>query len=818
MPKMAGLASMFGNHLQYAARALARKPAFALGVVLILGLTAGGLAAVGTAVWSLLLKPLPFDRPEYLVTLGAHSERMGFNIGLSPGMIRELEGSNELSAVAAYESATAARDRDGRFWRQARISANLLETLGQRPLAGRGFTRNDAEVGAARVGLIGERTWRERFGGSPHVIGTEIELEDGPVRIVGVLPAQFSIPGPDTQLWVPMIFRPEQLDAQHFMDLGELRVIARLHPGTSAAAAGERLHARYGNDARLRLVIDSLGLKFYAEPLQSAWTRQHRGPFILLGAATTLLLVAAVLNLAGLWMARWLGRSQEIAIQIAVGSGRWQATLGSGAEFLVLAVPALIVAMLTAIGGIHGLYALGVLSTASPVSVHVGLPTLLLGLAVLVAAAVPVLLAVAWQTRGLEQSSARMLLGGGATARSLGSRSRKVLVVSEIALAMSLLSVVGLLLQSWIRLLDEKLGFEPRGLVHATIQRPLGQPDGLVMDERVEAALRRIGNLPGVRDVAYADLTPFGWSDMVTNFEPPNSVGTEGSIRPRQVSGNFFRVAQIPILAGQAFGPEHLGSNSQWVLVDQLFARQNFPEGAAVGQRFRVGSLPGTPNDSSTSAVGMRTVEILGVTATSRHLSPDEKVTTGTVYFPLPGAPAQCEIIVRTDLPPPGLVASVKRNLEEALGADRVGPVVTMQGRVRETVADREPQLILLGVFGGMTLVLAGIGLFALLSYSAQVRVPEFGLRLAIGAQRRHIAGMVLRDGLYLLIPGVLFGTIGAWVAGRLIADRLYQIAPANLVTWLVVASVITAVVIVASLQPAVNAMRTHPVESLRHV
>jgi len=215
---------------------------------------------------------------------------------------------------------------------------------------------------------------------------------------------------------------------------------------------------------------------------------------------------------------------------------------------------------------------------------------------------------------------------------------------------------------------------------------------------------------------------------------------------------------------------------------------------------------------------GMRSVEILGVTTTPRHLSPDEEVATGTVYFPLPRIRAPSEVLIRSERSPVSLIRPVRTVFEELLGEQRVVSVMSMEDMFRRKIDDREPQLILLGTFAIMTLLLTGIGLFALLSYNVRFRVPEFALRMTMGAQPAHVGKLVLREALYLLVPGLVLGVTGAWLAGHLLSDRLYQVNPFDVATWLAAGFTVSLVAAVASVQPAISAIRSQPVESLRYI
>jgi predicted permease len=734
-------------------------------------------------------------------------------------MVDEVRKSGEYANVAAYSKVVdVIRDKEGQSWKRARIETNLLHLLGVSSIHGRGFLHEDGVLGSAPVALLSERVWRDRFGGDPKALNRSITLDDQSVRIIGVLPAGFTLPARDTEIWMPLVFEAPKSLPESYLDFGEYSVIGRMRQNHSRVAYQEQLRARYANDERLAWLNDMLELSFFVAPLQEAWGREKRAPLLLLGGATLLMLLSAVLNLVGLWMARWLGRGHELAVQAALGAGRRQALIGAGMEYLLLAAGGLALAVMVAGLGIRALYGLKVLDSGSPVTTGAGLPALGLAAAFLLLAAIPVLAAVWWQGHRLHKGVAGALLTGGTTGRSAGNRTRRVLIVAQIALAVSLLSAVALLLKSWHALIHEDPGFRPEPLLMAEVlpQEKLNIEPGekppdrlLVPDVQAEATLERLRALPGVKSLAVASVVPFGLMETASSFELPDLPGVTSSARTRLVDADYFCTAGISIVSGRAFSAEDFGAKKPVVIVDEYFAEKYFQDGDAVGRRFRMSGGP----DASYE------VEILGIAKTVRHLAPDEAVNVETIYSPL--APLKTymysQILFNCAVPPATLIAPVKRILTEEIGPDRTGHILTMENLIRRTVDDREPQMILLGAFAGLTLLLAAVGLYALLNYAVRARTAEFGLRMAVGANSARIRGHVLRDGLRLLIPGLLLGVGGAYVAGRIVAERLYKVAPADPLTWLVVAAILTLVVLATALWPARRAARTSPMEALRY-
>ena len=303
--------------------------------------------------------------------------------------------------------------------------------------------------------------------------------------------------------------------------------------------------------------------------------------------------------------------------------------------------------------------------------------------------------------------------------------------------------------------------------------------------------------------MTHAGIVPFGRAESITSVQLPGSDGQTVTARTRTVGADYFRATGIDIVRGRGFGREDIGVDR--AIVDEWFAGRHFPRGDAVGSRYQV-HAPDVPYD----------VEIIGVARTVKHLSPDEETELGTEYRLQAQPESFTTAVIAASVPPHTLIEPVRDVLRETLGPERVSDtaVVAMQSLIRRTVSDREPQLILLGAFAGLTLLLAAIGLYALLTYSVRARTAEFGLRMAVGADAGGIRKLILRDGLRLLISGLALGTAGAYLTGRLLAGRLYKIAPADPSTWLAVAALLSLVVLLACLWPALRAARTSPIQT----
>lgn len=790
--------------LQRAWRRLVRAPGFSLSVIVLIAFSIGGVTAVATAGWSLFGKPLPYPQAGQLVTLSAFSGRFGMNLGLSEALVEELNRDGEIGRVGIVEESFDLRLADGSSLRAARIDHRVVDIVGLDPLAGRVFNADDVLPGAEPVALISTRAWRDRFAARSDVIGRVIDLEDSTVRVVGVLPDEFAIPESDTQVWLPSELGPDKTGPQAVAQFGSLTVIARAGSDSTPKQFEQHLQGRLTADERLQSVRRMLEAEYHTRPLRELWASGQRHSLMILGSATLVVLLAAWLNLAGLWLARWTGRDHELAIQAALGGSRGLALIAVSLEYVLLAIPGGLLALLVAMLGLDALYTLGVLQENGPLRAVVAWPTWFAGLGLVALGSVPILVTLAWQTRRIAGNASRFLGGKGLGARGSGAGLRKVLMIGQIGIAFSLLVALGLLLTSWINLLNQDLGFEKDRLVAAQIAPPEQGPP--MEDAGIVAVVERLRVLPGVDAVSWTNVVPFGRFETLSSITLEEQPDEPVPARPRDAGEDFFRVAGIELLAGRTFGPEDAGEDSPTVIVDEAF-EDMYMGGSALGRHFGLANGPDSYAD----------VTIVGVVASVRHMSPDEEDGNPTVYTFSSSPRSDVQILLRTSMAPAALVNDVRATIEQALGSDRVGFVSSLESLVRRTVRDREPQLVLMATFAGLALILVFYGLYALQSYQVAAGTAEIGLRKAMGATGGRIVAGVLVRSVGLLAPGFVLGLIGAWIGTRLVGERLYQVSIFNSWLWLSVGGAIALTIVIASLIPALRATRVEPVEALRY-
>ncbi|MEX2500332.1 MAG: ABC transporter permease [Wenzhouxiangellaceae bacterium] len=785
--------------LQRAWRRLLRAPGFSLSVILLIAFSIGGVAAVATAGWSLFARPLPYQEADQLVTISGWYKRGDSHAGLSAALVDALNREQGFGTIGIVERPFALRLADGSAVRAGRIDHRLLDVLRVSPLAGRVLTEHDTAPGAAPVALISERLWRARFGADSEIIDWVVDLKDGRVRVVGVLPNTLALPASDTDIWLPMELGPEKLSPGMYSTLQSHTVIARADQDVGMESYHERLLARLANDERLNSRERPMDIEYRVRPLRELWSAGQGDGLLILAVATGVVLLAAWLNLAGLWLARWTGRTHELAIQFALGARSGLATVGVVLEYALLGIPGLVLAIGIASLGVEVLYALEVLDENGPLRAGLAFPTIMSGVVLLAFGLLPVLIAIRWNMRRLAHRAAGNLGGKGTGMRGGGAGMRKLLMIGQIGIAFSLLLALGLLLTSWLKLLNEDLGFDSRRLVTAMVASP--QQFQLYPDVNVAAAADRLRNLPGVDSVSWSNVVPFGGMEFISGFIVDGRPGASVAARPRSVGPGFFGVAGIDSLSGRTFGFEDAGDGIKNVIVDEVFERM-YLDGSGVGRRV-----------SSSGVEHM----VVGVVESVPHRSPDQERDNPTIYTYSDTPESQTQLLVRTSMDPASIVAVVRDTLERELGEERLYFVESVESRVRNSVSDREPQLILLGTFAGLALLLVFYGLYALQSYQVASGTAEIGLRRAMGASRPRIIGAELARAAGLLPPGLLLGMLGGWLGMRLIDERLYKVGLADPELLLATGAAIALTIMLAGLVPALRASRVEPLEALRY-
>jgi putative ABC transport system permease protein len=797
--------------LRYSARTLRKSPGLTATVLVSLALGIGANTAIFGVVNALLLRPFPVDEPDRLVWVWGKFSR-GDVARVSPADLRDYRAQNDVfEHLAAYAEASFNRGgvAEPERLEAVIVTADFFDTLRVAPALGRGFTPDDEQVREPNVVLLSYGLWQRRFGQDPSVVGTSILLDGRRVTVVGVLPAGFTFPG-EVDLWAPVPLLADEMSARsaHF-----LRPIARLNPGvtlTQAQAAtdtiAKRLEAQYP--------ASNSGWSLRLEPMHDVVVQDIRLALVVLAGAVGLVLLLACANIANLLLARAGARRREITVRSALGASRSRIVRQLLTETALLALVGAALGLLLAVWGTQVLVAHLPADVVGffPGGVSVRLDARVLGftaavsmLTGLVCGAIPAI-----QVSRPDLTDVLKEGGRGGTWGIRSNRLRSALVVAEVAGSVVLLVGAGLLLRSFLRLRDTDPGVDASKVLSMRVV--LSSPRYQEKAPRVaffDEALGRIAALPGVESVGTINALPLApRQGGDTYFTIPGRPLENANDRPvaqfRRVSDGYFRTMGIPVLGGRAFTVEEVRTNAPVVIINATMARHYFPDVDPVGQRLAI-DIFGEIVES----------EIVGVVGDVRQFALEAEASE-EMYVPTLAA-AYTNIVVRTSGDPHTYVSAVRGEL---LGVDADQPVAnvkTMAEYVEESTGSRQLNLLLLGVFAGVALLLAAVGIYGVTAYSVTQRTHEIGIRMALGAGRRDVMRLVLRHGLVLAVAGVAVGLAAALALARVLESLLYGVSATDAVTFAGVSSLLAVVALAACYVPARRAARVDPLISLRH-
>jgi predicted permease len=796
---------------RYAARVLRKNPGFTAIVVITLALGIGVNTAIFSLVDGILLRPLPYDQPDRLVRLVQSQRQIGLEAwNLSQASFAALrDNTHSLEAVAAYSTSGANLTGDGDPERVSlgTVSADFFKVLGLPPILGRAFRAGEDTPGNNGVCVISFGFWQRRFAGDSNIIGRSLNLSSTAIEVVGVMPAGFSFPRPETEIWIPLALNPTRT-APYF-----LRAIARLAPGVSPSEAETETTAVLWDYARQhpdigesRVPLDQgSALKTMVTPLKEVMVGATQKPLLILLCAVGLVLLIACANVANLLLARATSRVREIAVRFALG-----ATPSRVARQLL--TESLVLALIGGAGGVMlawlGVRMLGRMPTdgiprIEAVTVDVRVLAFTAGLALLTGLLFGLMPALRAYRMGMV---AAMHEGGrgGTSSR----RSNSVLVAAQFALSFVLLIGAGLLLKSFQRLQSVDLGFNPEKLLTMVVSLPArkySKPDQSL--QFYQGLIDRLRSLPGVRAAGLTTNIPFVGDDNTDNFiveghEPgTGDEGVQGQLLS-MTPGNLQAMG-IPLLRGRDF-LEADKSNSQLVaIVDETLARMYWPDGDAVGKRVE------TTGD-------MQWMTIVGVVGGIKQDGFAEKLQPH-IYAPLAQTPTQLvKLVIKTDGPPNSTIGAV-RTVVSGLDPDiPVYSIRSMNDVIGRTLNSQRLTNLLLTSFSVLALLLAAVGIYGTMSLYVGSRKNEFGIRLALGAQPRVLLRLVLREGMLLIAAGIAIGVGGALVLTRAIASLLFEVSPTDPVVFTGVPLLLVFVALAACFVPARRASRVDPMVALR--
>ena len=796
--------------LRYGVRMLLKTPGLTAMALLALALGIGANTAIFSVVDAVLLRPLPFERPEQLAAVSLLNREQGPNgVPLSVADYLDLLEHGRNLEIAAYGADFYNLTRVGADAEQIRgsgVTAGFFATLGAQPLIGRAFMEGEDKPGSEPVVIISHRFWQERFNRDPQALGQQLTLNDRNYTIVGVMPAAFRFPERNSELWTCFQFEPPTRRGPFF-----LRVIARVKPGGDFDRARAELEqtARRVQLARPELAAKEYG--YVTVQLQEQLLGKARPALLVMLGAVVLVLLIASLNVANLLLARAVAREREISIRAALGATRGRIARQLLAEGILLAL----------IGGALGLvvaiWGLDVLLAVSPADIprlhEVRVNPSVLGWTLLISLGSGLLagLAPALQSSRPDLNDSLKQSGRAASESGARRRLRNVLVVSEIALALMLLISAGLLIKSFVRLQQVDPGFHSEQVL--TMEVPLQRarypepPQAIAFQRQL---LERLRAMPGVRSAAVASSLPpddLGWRDhYAVEGQPPLPDAQLPTAPTLIVSPQYFQSLGISIMKGRDFTEAEHREMPPVAIVSETLARHSFPNGDAVGKHVRIGGVdrPGNP-----------WMQIVGIVADVKYSGLAGKSEPVVYQSALQRSYRGMYLVINFTGDVAGLTNAVRREVRTLDAQVPVANVRTIERIMSEAVAQPRFRTMLIGSFAAVALLLAAIGIYGVMAYSVTQRTQEIGIRMALGAQTRDVLKLVVRQGLTLTLIGIAAGLLGAFAATRLIASLLFDVLPYDLTTFATISALLAIVALLACFVPARRAAKVNPIVAL---
>jgi putative ABC transport system permease protein len=792
--------------LRFGARMLLKQPGFTLIAVLTLALGIGANTAIFSLIDAVLLRPMIYDRAEQLVMIWESAD-----VGPSPANYSDWKAQNrvfqDMAALAQRRLHLTGGGEPEQLIVHA-VTANFLPVLGVKPVLGRNFLPEEDRPGAARVVMLSYLYWQHRFGGERSIVGREIVLDGEKYGVIGVLPPGFQFGEPYIRAYVPLALGPEVLAQrdEHF-----LRVVARLKPGVTIPEAKADIKAITARIAQ-QYPRDAAGLSSTVVSLREEFTGKAQRPLLLLALAVAFVLLIACANLANLLLVRAAARRQEIAIRTALGAGRIRLLRQLLTESLLLAGVGGLFGTLLAVGSFEFLQRLAPPEMLLQINgLSLNGRVLLVALLAALAAGVLFGLVPAWQASRANLNQA--LKQGGAQSGFGGQhRLRGALVVVEVALALVLLIGAGLLIQTLYHLHNQYAELRPESLLTARTALPeYKYKDQARRTAFYAAVLERVRALPGVVSAGYTTSVPLEWKGGASPLTiegktaPPDA---NWNANHRQVTEEYLQTLAIPLRRGRYFDAQDHENSRPVAIINETMAHKHWPGEEALGRRFKLGR----------AGSRMPWLIIVGVVADVRQEAMDAPVSPemylpqrqSYVYF------APRELVVRASVEPLKLAAAVREAVHAVDPDQPVANIQTMQDILNGNSSMRRAVMLLWASFAVITLLLAGLGLYGVLSYFVTQHTPEIGVRMALGAQPRDVLRLVFGQGLRLVVCGVALGLLGALALTRLMKSLVFGIGATDPWTFALAPLLLGVAALAACWIPARRATKVDPMIALR--
>ena len=800
---------------RYALRTFRQRPGFAIVALLVLALGIGATTVMFTVINSVLLRPLAYPEPERLVTLRGHTEQFGEFWGFSNPDFEDAKRESRTLALAAwsYGGGTISEPGEPEYVFGREVSAELFSTLGVSPVQGRSFRPDEDRPGAAPVVIISYSLWQRDFGGAPSAIGKSLVLEGRSYAVIGVAPAGFQLDG------VPDIFTPLEQTTDPRMQNRRahfLHVIARLQPGATLAEGQAEL-ALMARHLAEEYPTSNAGLSMLAYPLQKELVGDVGSTLWLLLCAVGLVLLIACVNIASLLLARAVSREREMAMRVALGARRGRLARQCLTESAMLGIGGGALGIVLAGLTLHPFVAFWPGRLPRSEEVHLDWRVLVFSIGASVLSGL--LFGLAPMLRIPVRSVEQALRAGARTIAGSSRRLHSGFVISEIALAVVLLVSAGMLGHTLLALssLDPGLNVHNVMAAHFALS-----PSSLESPEHIRTAWKdvvdRARRVPGVESVALADIIPMREGENSLDYwtaatpPPPNQVpfALASCVTP-----DYLQVMGISLREGRFFNEDDRIGSQPVVVIDENLAQHAFGSKRVVGKQIWI------------PAMGTGPFQIVGVVGHVRHwglASDDQSRVRDQMYYPFAQVPdhllhffsSLMSVAVRTKISPLDVVQPLRQELRGAAGDQALYEVRTLEQLVSASLARQRFLLLLFGIFAGLALLLACIGIYGVLAYLTSQRVPEIGVRMTLGATAQDVVRLILGQSLVMIFVGVAVGIVAALAAGRILNRLVEGMRPADVSTFAITIPVLVIAALFASFVPARRASRIDPVTALR--
>ncbi len=805
----------FLQDARYGFRMLLKSPAFTLVAVLTLALGIGANTAIFTVVNAVLLRQMPFSDPNRLMAVYHSYPSINLlHASVDPASwdyyrknVKSFESMAAYSGFRAPQNLTG--NGDPQRVRTVVATGDYFKVLGVTPMMGRTFTAQDDYPGS-RQAVLGYGLWKERFGSDPNILNREIALDGMNYTVIGVMPNGFDFPQ-KAELWVPIGLTAEQMKpgGAEFME-----VVGRLRPGVSPDMAVAEF-TKVTQEIRRQRPDDNDGFEIRTEPLQQLIVGDFRKPlWVLLGAVTLVLLIACV-NIANLLLARATIRQRELSIRAALGGSRGRIVGQLLTEGVILALLGGGLGLAFAYWGVDVL--LSLVPVQLPSYIHVTMDPKVLAFTFGISVASGLLFGIVPALHVTGSGLNETLKEGGRTNAPGRHNSRRALVVSEIALAMVLLVGAGLLIKSFVHILKADPGFNTQHTLKADLSLPETKyKDPAKMKALFRDLSERLRNIPGASAAGLVSTPPLntGWTN--TFF-----LRNHSELKPEPhgyialTTQGYAAAMQIPLKRGRFIQDSDTSESAPVAVIDENAAKMYWKNEDPIGKEISVAGEGAINGEADAKPVWRR---IVGVVGSVKHRSALEEETKGQIYIPYQQfAIPMATIVVRAAGDPAALASQIR---EQVMQVDRELPVYevqTMTERYDEFVAQPRFNMFLLAIFAGLALLLAAVGIYAVMSYSVTQLTHEIGVRMALGAKQSDVLGMILKQAGRMAAIGLGIGVVGALLAARVLQSLLFGVRSHDATTFLSIGGLLAAVALLASFLPALRATRVDPMVALRY-